>query len=142
MEDGATAAFPGIFVSVIDIRSPAALAIAIARCWRSAFSESAIDYLLRLRAEPVNFSLAVLLQPFVDAAWYGLYVSVDPIAGAHAPRVDLSNAGPDGVGPAALRSPRWPARWRTSSAPPIALSQGSAPESISNSRCRPQRVSL
>jgi len=83
MEDGATAAFPGIFVSVIDIRSPAALAIAIARCWRSAFSESAIDYLLRLRAEPVDFSLGVLLQPFIEAAWYGLYVSVDPIAGAH-----------------------------------------------------------
>lgn len=125
MEDGATAAFPGIFVSIIDIRSPEALALAIASCWRSAFSVRAIDYLLRVRAEPVDFSLAILLQPFVDTAWYGLYVSIDPVGGAQEPRVDLSSAGPDAlVGGAAATLTATFTRGRWTGSPEIAALAG------------------
>ena len=95
MEDGLAAAFPGVFVSVLDIATPAALAGAIATCWRSAFSPAAIGYLLRMGSEPLDFSLALLLQRQVEASWYGVYVSVDPVTGAPEPRAELSNEGPD-----------------------------------------------
>jgi len=114
MEDGRAAAFPGVFVSVLDIASPAALAGAIATCWRSAFSPAAVGYLLRMGTEPLDFSLALLLQPQVDAGWYGVYVSVDPITGAAEPLADLSDAGPEalvGGGTATLRARREPGGW-------------------------------
>lgn len=114
MEDGVAAAFPGVFVSVLDISSPAALAAAIGTCWRSAFSPAAVGYLLRVGAEPLDFSLALLLQGQVDASWYGVYVSVDPVTGAAEPLADLSNAGPEalvGGGTATLRARRRPGGW-------------------------------
>lgn len=114
MEDGAAAAFPGVFVSVLDLASPAALAGAIATCWRSAFSPAAVGYLLRMGAEPLDFSLALLLQCQVDADWYGVYVSVDPVTGAAEPLADLSNAGPEtlvGGGAATLRARRRSDGW-------------------------------
>ena len=97
MEDGIAAAFPGVFVSVLDIDSPGELAIAIATCWRSAFSPAAVGYVLRMGTEPLDFSLALLLQRQVDATWYGVYVSVDPVTGADEPLADLSSVGPEAV---------------------------------------------
>jgi phosphoenolpyruvate synthase/pyruvate phosphate dikinase len=114
MEDGTAAAFPGVFVSVLDIASPAVLAGAIATCWRSAFSPAAVGYLLRMGAEPLDFSLALMLQRQVDAGWYGVYVSVDPVTGAAEPLADLSNAGPEalvGGGTATLRARRGSGGW-------------------------------
>ena len=114
MEDGKAAAFPGVFVSVLDIDSPAALAGAVATCWRSAFSPAAVGYLLRMGTEPLDFSLALLLQRQVDADWYGVYVSVDPVSGAAEPLADLSNAGPEtlvGGGTASLRARRRSGGW-------------------------------
>ncbi len=97
MEDGPAAAFPGVFVSALDLASPTAVAGAIADCWRSAFSADAIRYLLRLRAEPVDFSLAVLLQAQVEAAWFGIYVSADPRTGATGAMADLTDEGPSAL---------------------------------------------
>jgi pyruvate,water dikinase len=114
MEDGTAAAFPGVFVSVLDIASPAALARAIATCWRSAFSPAAAGYLLRMGAEPLDFSLALLLQPQVGADWYGVYVSVDPVTGAAGALADLSNEGPEalvGGGTVKLRARRRSDGW-------------------------------
>ncbi len=114
MEDGTAAAFPGVFVSVLGLSSPAELAGAIATCWRSAFSPAAIGYLLRMGAEPLDFSLALLLQRQVDAAWYGVYVSVDPVTGAAGPLADLTNEGPEalvGGGTAKVRARRRSRGW-------------------------------
>ena len=114
MEDGREAAFPGVFVSVLDLTSPEDLGVAIADCWRSVFSADALRYLLRVGSEPVDFSMAVLLQRQVDAAWYGVYVSVDPLTGMPEPRADLSHAGPEalvGGGGATLRARRPNGRW-------------------------------
>ncbi|MDQ1439931.1 MAG: pyruvate, water dikinase [Acidimicrobiaceae bacterium] len=97
MEDGRSAAFPGVFASFLNLCSPQELGQAIADCWRSAFSVTAVQYLLRMRAEPVDFSLALLLQVQIEAAWYGLYVSVDPVSGDAEPLADLTDAGPDAL---------------------------------------------
>ena len=114
MEDGTAAAFPGVFVSVLDIASPAALAGAIATCWRSAFLPAAVGYLLRMGAEPLDFSLALMVQRQVDAGWYGVYVSVDPVTGAAEPLADLTNIGPEAIvggGTATLRAHRGSGGW-------------------------------
>lgn len=114
MEDSRVASFPGVFLSVLDAASPAALAGAIAECWRSAFAADTIRYLLRLGTEPVDFSLALVLQRQVQAAWYGVYVSVDPLTGAPGPRADLSSAGPDTLvsgGPATRHADRRNGPW-------------------------------
>lgn len=114
MEDGRAASFPGVFRSVLGLESPASLARAIADCWRSAFSSDAVRYLLRLRTEPVDFSLALVVQRHVEAAWYGIYVSVDPVTGAAGPRADLSSSAPDTVvrgGPATVHADRRNGQW-------------------------------
>lgn len=114
MEDGMAAAFPGVFASVLGIASPAELAGAIATCWRSAFSPAAVGYLLRMGAEPLDFSLALLLQRQVVAEWYGVYVSVDPVTGAGEPLADLSTDGPEalvGGGSAKLQARRRAGGW-------------------------------
>lgn len=90
MEDGRLAAFPGVFLSVLGMQTPDALAAAIVECWRSAFSADAMRYLLRLRVEPVDLSLALMIQPQVEAAWSGVYVS-------DRAQADLSDAGTDAV---------------------------------------------
>ncbi len=97
MEDGRSAAFPGVFASFLDLCSPQKLGHAIAECWRSVFSVTAVQYLLRVGAEPVDFSLALLLQAQIEAAWYGLYVSVDPVSGDAEPLADLTDAGADAL---------------------------------------------
>ena len=114
MEDGHRAAFPGVFLSVLGIDSPAALADAIVACWQSVFSADAMRYLLRLRVEPVDLSIAVLVQRHVEAAWCGVYVSVDPVDGTAGPRADLSDADPDALmsgAPAKLRAHRRDGSW-------------------------------
>jgi phosphohistidine swiveling domain-containing protein len=114
MEDGTAAAFPGVFVSVLDLAGPAALAGAIAACWRSVFSPAAVGYLVRMGAEPLDFSLALLLQRQVTAAWYGVYVSVDPVTGDAGPMADLTNEGPEalvGGRAAKLQARRRAGRW-------------------------------
>ncbi|MGI8984022.1 MAG: PEP/pyruvate-binding domain-containing protein, partial [Acidimicrobiales bacterium] len=97
MEDGPAAAFPGVFVSVLGIGSPAELAAAVATCWRSAFSPGALAYVLRMGVEPIDLSLALLLQRQVEARWYGVYAGVDPVTGVAEPVADLTDAGPDAL---------------------------------------------
>lgn len=114
MEDGGAAAFPGVFVSVLDLCSPTDLADAIVDCWTSVFSADAIRYVLRAGAEPLDLSLALLLQRQVEADWYGIYASVDPLTGAAEPLADLSDLGPDalvGGSGATLRARRRDGRW-------------------------------
>ena len=97
LEDGRNAAFPGVFLSRLDLMSAEALAEAIAACWRSAFSPAAMQYLLRMRTEPIDFSLAVLIQSQVQADWYGLYVSADPVTGTPTPVAEMTREGPDAL---------------------------------------------
>jgi pyruvate,water dikinase len=114
LEDGRNAAFAGVFVSVLDLTTIEALAQAIVTCWRSAFAPTAIQYLLRMRTEPIDFSLAVLIQPQIPADWYGLYVSADPLSGRREPQIELSNGGPDALvngAPATLTARRVRGAW-------------------------------
>ncbi|HET7487030.1 MAG TPA: PEP/pyruvate-binding domain-containing protein [Acidimicrobiales bacterium] len=114
MEDGRQAAFPGVFASVLGIRSAGRLGQAMTTCWRSAFSAEAVRYVLRMHVEPVDLSLALLVQPQVAAPWYGAYAGVDPLSGAPEPCADLSDAAPDAVvggAPAVVRSRRAGGRW-------------------------------
>ncbi|MFI4973621.1 MAG: PEP/pyruvate-binding domain-containing protein [Caulobacterales bacterium] len=114
MEDGRAAAFPGVFVSVLDLRSSEALGAAIARCWRSAFSAQAFAYILRLRAEPIELALAVLMQRQVAAQWYGIYAGADPLTGALEPVAELTSLGPEALvsgGAARLTARRRDERW-------------------------------
>ncbi len=97
VEDGCDASFPGVFLSRLYLTTTEELADAIASCWRSAFAPATLQYLLRMRAEPVDFSIAVLIQPQVQADWYGLYVSADPVSGAATPVVELTREGPDAL---------------------------------------------
>ena len=97
MEDGRAAAFPGVYLSVLDVDSVGGLAAAIADCWRSVFSPTAIRYVLRMAAEPLDLSMPVLVQTQVETEWYGIYASVDPVTGAAEPVADLSHAGPDAL---------------------------------------------
>jgi Phosphoenolpyruvate synthase/pyruvate phosphate dikinase len=97
LEDGRTAAFPGVFLSRLDLTSADELAHAIVDCWRSVFSPVALQYLLRMRAEPIDFSLAVLIQPQIKADWYGLYVGADPVSGAPTPVAELTRQAPDAL---------------------------------------------
>ena len=124
MEDGADAAFPGMFTSVLDIRSPKALGQAIARCWRSVFAPDLIRYLLRLRPAEVDFSLALLVQPQVAAAWYGLCFAADPLGASEGMVVELSDGAPDalvGGESARLRFTFRDGRWQGDGEPPSGL---------------------
>ncbi len=114
MEDGRAATFPGVYLSVLDIESAVGLATAIVDCWRSVFSPEAIRYLMRMAAEPLDLSMAVLVQTQVDTAWYGVYASVDPVTGGEGAVADLSRAGPAALvngGRAGVRARREGGRW-------------------------------
>jgi pyruvate,water dikinase len=97
MEDGADAAFPGIFSSRLNIRSADALAVAIADAWRSGFSQTAMRYILRLRPADADLSLALLIQRQVDARIFGLWFGADPSANRDEPVVELSLSGPEAL---------------------------------------------
>lgn len=88
MEDGRRAGFPGVYLSVLRIGSEDELAEAMARCWRSTFSADALRYLLRMRVEPVDLSLALIVQRQVAAPWSGVLMG---------DRADVSDEGPDAV---------------------------------------------
>jgi hypothetical protein len=97
MEDGADAAFPGIFSSRLDIVSADALASAIAESWRSVFSPTAMRYILRLRPPALDLSLALLIQRQVDARIFGLWFGADPSAEEAGPVAELSLSGPEAL---------------------------------------------
>ncbi|MEA2687361.1 MAG: pyruvate, water dikinase, partial [Actinomycetota bacterium] len=114
MEDGRSAAFPGVYLSVLNLDSIAGLGAAIVACWRSVFSPDTVRYLLRMAAEPLDLSMAVLVQTQVETAWYGVYASVDPVTGAPGPVADLSHLGPDALvngSRATVRARREDGRW-------------------------------
>lgn len=105
MEDGRRAGFPGMYLSVLDLASEDELAAAMVRCWRSVFSADALQYLVRLRVEPVDLSLALIVQPQVAAPWSGVLLG---------DRADLSDEGPDAVvagRPATVRAVRTSGGW-------------------------------
>lgn len=108
MEDGEAAAFPGLFTSVLDIGSEAALAEAIARCWRSVFGAELVRYVLRVRPAEVDFSLALLVQRQVAAEAYGVLFSADPLGGRGGV-VEFHRGAPDALVHGAAPSQRF--RW-------------------------------
>ena len=77
-EDGAAASFAGLYETVLDVRGEQALLDAVLTCWRSAFGARIREY-ARAGAPA---SLAVLVQPMVDADAAGVAFTADPVRGA------------------------------------------------------------
>jgi rifampicin phosphotransferase len=75
-EDGTDASFAGQFDTVLDCRSPDAVARAVRRVWASLFGERALQYARHRRRRPRG--MAVLVQRQVEAAVSGVMFTRDP----------------------------------------------------------------
>lgn len=75
-EDGAESSFAGQFDSILDCRTPDAVAQGIATVWASLFSERAIAYSLHHHCRPQG--MAVVIQQQVEAAISGVMFTRDP----------------------------------------------------------------
>lgn len=76
-EDGASASFAGQFETIVGVTRED-VAAAIAECWGSAGNGRALAY---RSAERDEHTMAVIVQPLVDADASGVVVTVDPITG-------------------------------------------------------------
>ncbi len=76
-EDGAAASFAGQFETILGV-SRAEVAAAIAECWGSADNGRALSYLAACDDEQ---TMAVIVQPLVEADVSGVVVTVDPLTG-------------------------------------------------------------
>jgi Phosphoenolpyruvate synthase/pyruvate phosphate dikinase len=66
---------------------------AVKRCWASLWSARAIGYRARLRVEPGEVSIAVVVQQLVPAEAAGVMFTIDPVGGAHDQVVISANWG-------------------------------------------------
>ncbi len=78
-EDGADASFAGQHETYLNVTGAEAVAAAIARCWRSAHAERALDYRRRNGLSTQQIRLAVLVQALVPADVAGVVFSANPI---------------------------------------------------------------
>lgn len=83
-EDLTGASFAGLYESVLDVEGVKALSSAVRRCWASAFSERVRDYLKKNERTRTG-TIAVLIQPLVQADAAGVAFSVHPLAGRRGP---------------------------------------------------------
>lgn len=88
-EDGALHSWAGQFESVLGARDGDAIRDALRRCWRSAFSERALDYRVRANQLETAAQVAVILQRLVAADVSGVMFTSDPI-GRDASRIRVS----------------------------------------------------
>ena len=79
-EDGTDASFAGQFDSILDCRSPDAVAQAVCRVWASLFSERAVAYSHYRRCRPGG--MAVIIQQQVEAVVSGVMFTRDPRSAA------------------------------------------------------------
>lgn len=75
-EDGEDNSFAGQFDSVLDCRSPEAIARAVCRVWASMFGKRVVSYMLHRRQRPRG--MAVVIQQQVDAKVSGVMFTRDP----------------------------------------------------------------
>lgn len=75
-EDGAHASYAGQFTSVLNVRGPDELLVAVRQCWSSASDPRVASY---AGGQPLR--LAVLIQPMVPATAAGVAFTADPVTG-------------------------------------------------------------
>ena len=80
-EDSATASFAGVYDSFLGLRTEAEMWTAVRRCWCSAWSPQAVDYVHRLEIELTVEGMGVLLQALVGADVAGVLFTADPRTG-------------------------------------------------------------
>ncbi len=78
-EDGAEASFAGQHETYLNVKGADAVAEAIARCWKSAHAERALDYRRRNGLSTRQIRLAVLVQALVPADVAAVVFSANPI---------------------------------------------------------------
>jgi phosphohistidine swiveling domain-containing protein len=80
-EDLAGASFAGQYETVLDVRGPEALAVAVRRCWASAFGARVAAYADGTAHRPSLRSMAVLVQRLVTAEAAGVAFTANPVTG-------------------------------------------------------------
>jgi len=80
-EDGASASFAGCLDTSLFVRGADDVAAAVARCWRSAFSERSLVYRARHGALLRPIEVATIVQTMIDGEVSGVLFTADPSSG-------------------------------------------------------------
>lgn len=79
LEDGESSAFPGVFLSVLDIRDAEQLKRAVIDCYCSLMSSRAIKYLVNRRLTAATPAMSLIVQRQVHPEVSGVAFSCDPL---------------------------------------------------------------
>lgn len=77
-EDGADRSFAGCLDTSLYVRGASDVVAAVARCWRSAFSERSLSYRAARGALGVDIAVAVVVQQMIDGRVSGVMFTADP----------------------------------------------------------------
>ncbi len=77
-EDAGERSFAGQFDTVLGAEGPAAIGAAIKRCWASAWSARVMAYRVDAGLDPLEASMAVVIQELVEGPVSGLLFTLDP----------------------------------------------------------------
>ena len=80
-EDGPTTSFAGQFTSFLDLRTPAEVRRAVARCRQAVNAPELQDYCRRMRIDPTHLRMNVMIQKMVQPVLAGVAFGVDPSSG-------------------------------------------------------------
>ena len=80
-EDSPQQSFVGQHETYLNVTDRNSLVEAVAGCWMSLYSAKALSYAFRFGVDLLKSSMAVLIQPMVDATVQGALVTVDPTTG-------------------------------------------------------------
>ena len=81
-EDSSTAAFAGVHETYLNVRGPQQVVHAVARCWASALSTTALHYRRRQGMEGEPVGLAVVVQQLIPAEVSAVVFSANPVTGS------------------------------------------------------------
>lgn len=81
-EDGTVASFAGQHESYLNVVGPDAVAAAVQRCWKSAYTARAMEYRRRQGLGFEGVRLAVLVQQLVSADVSAVVFSANPVSGS------------------------------------------------------------
>jgi len=80
-EDLPGAAFAGQQDTYLDVVGEAAVIDAVRRCWASLWTDRAIAYRNRIKIDPDDFAIAVVVQRMINADFAGVMFTADPVSG-------------------------------------------------------------
>jgi rifampicin phosphotransferase len=80
-EDLPGAAFAGQQDSYLNVVGEAALIDAVCRCWASLWTDRAIAYRNRIKIDPADVRIAVVVQRMINAEVAGVMFTADPVSG-------------------------------------------------------------